>query len=205
MIGTMLILYYCFNDGNGPIRRGFSGHRSTSPENSSSMDIRLLVAIDIPVLAPAIAALLRELALEFIVHESTPEGAATFLAENDQLGVRKFMALGHVYHVALERGQLAGFIAIRDNKHLFHLFVGTSWQGRGLARKLWNVARAAAIARGGDGNFTVNSSNHGVPTYAAFGFVRVGPMQCAKGVYFNLMRLAWADEVHCAIPGPEQL
>ena len=66
-----------------------------------------------------------------------------------------------------------------------------------MARRLWNVARAAAIARGGDGSFTVNSSNHGVTAYEAFGFVRVGPMQCAKGLYFNPMRLAWADEVHC--------
>ena len=161
------------------------------------MDIRPLVDTDIPVLAPAIAALLRELALEFIVHESTAEGAATFLAENDQMGVRKFLQLGHVYHVALDEGRLAGFIAIRDNSQLFHLFVGKRWQGRGLARRLWNVARAAAIARGGDGNFTVNSSNHGVTAYEAFGFVRVGPMQCAKGLYFNPMRLAWADEVHC--------
>ena len=160
-----------------------------------AMDIRLLRDTDIPTLAPAIAALLRALALEFIVHESTREGAATFLAENDQLGVRKFFALGHVYHVALDEGELAGFIAIRDNSHLFHLFVGKRWQGRGLARKLWNVARAAAIARGGDGNFTVNSSNHAVRAYEAFGFTRVGPTQCVKGVYFNPMRLAWADEV----------
>ena len=76
------------------------------------MDIRPLVDTDIPLLVPAIAAQLRELALEFIVHESTREGAATFLAENDQMGVRKFLALGHVYHVALDDGQLAGFIAI---------------------------------------------------------------------------------------------
>jgi len=161
------------------------------------MDILPLADHDIPALAPAIAALLRELALEFIVHEASREGASTFLAENDQSGVRKFLALGYVYHVALEDGQLAGFIAIRDNSHLFHLFVGKRWQGQGLARRLWNVARAAAVARGGDGDFTVNSSNHGVPTYEAFGFVRVGPMQCAKGLYFNPMRLAWADDVHC--------
>jgi len=160
------------------------------------MDIRPLVDTDIPLLVPAIAAQLRELALEFIVHESTREGAATFLAENDQIGVRKYLALGHVYHVALDEGQLAGFIAIRDNSHLFHLFVGKRWQGRGLARRLWNVARAAAIARGGDGNFTVNASNHAVPAYEAFGFVRVAPTQCVKGLCFNPMRLGWADDVH---------
>jgi len=158
------------------------------------MDIRPLVNTDIPALVPVIAALLRELALEFIVHESSPEGAATFLAENDQMGVRGFLALGHVYHVALDGDQLAGFIAIRDNSHLFHLFVSKRWQRQGLARTLWNVARAAAIARGGDGNFTVNSSNHAVAAYESFGFVRVGPTQCVKGLYFNPMRLSWAHD-----------
>lgn len=159
------------------------------------MEIRPLVNTDIPSLVPAIAAMLRALAQEFIVHESSPEGAATFLAENDQMGVRGFLALGHVYHVALDGGELAGFIAIRDNSHLFHLFVGKRWQRQGLARKLWNVARAAAIARGGDGNFTVNSSNHAVPAYEAFGFVRVAPTQCVKGLHFNPMRLTWADDL----------
>jgi len=156
------------------------------------MEIRPLVDADIPVLVPAIAGLLRALALEFIVHESSPEGAATFLAENDAMGVRGFLALGHVYHVALDGDAVAGFVAVRDNSHLFHLFVGRQWQRRGLARRLWNVARAAAVARGGDGNFTVNASNHAVAAYESFGFVRTGPTQCLRGLYFNPMRLTWA-------------
>lgn len=154
------------------------------------MEIRPLEAGDIP----AVAALLRELAREYIVHESSPEGAATFLAENNEMGVRGFLARGHVYHVALVEGALAGFVAVRDNSHLFHLFVGKRWHRRGIARRLWEVARAAALARGGDGSFTVNSSNYAVPVYEAFGFVRVGPTQCAKGLFYNPMRLAASDE-----------
>lgn len=149
------------------------------------MQIRPLANTDIA----AVAALLRTLALEYIVHESPREGASTFLAENDEIGVRGFVARGHVYHVAVDGDELAGFIALRDNSHLFHLFVGKRWHGQGLARRLWEVARDAAIARGGDGVFTVNSSNHAVPVYEAFGFVRVGPTQCAKGLYYNPMRL----------------
>lgn len=156
------------------------------------MDIRPLDAADVPVLAPAMAALLRSLALEFIVHESTPVGAATFLAENDERGIRSYLARGHVFHVALDGDRLAGFIAIRDNSHLFHLFVGTPWQRQGLARRLWHVARAAAIARGGDGNFTVNASNYAVAAYERLGFVRVAPTQCLRGLLFNPMQLAWA-------------
>ena len=149
------------------------------------MLIRPLVPADFP----AVAGLLRELACEYIVHESPPEGAATFLAENDEMGVRGFLARGHVYHVALVEGALAGFVAVRDHSHLFHLFVGKRWHRRGLARALWETAREAAVGAGGDGVFTVNSSNFAVPVYEAFGFVRVGPTQCVKGLYFNPMRL----------------
>ena len=153
------------------------------------MLIRPLVATDIP----AVAALLRELAREYIVHESPPEGASTFLAENNEMGVRGFLARGHVYHVAIIDGKLAGFVAVRDRCHLFHLFVGKCWHRRGVARALWEAAREAALAAGGDGVFTVNSSNFAVPVYEAFGFERVGPTQCAKGLYFNPMRLGGQD------------
>ena len=149
------------------------------------MLIRPLEAADIP----AVAGLLRELAREYIVHESPPEGASTFLAENDEMGVRGFLARGHVYHVAVVDGELAGFVAIRDNSHLFHLFVGKRWHRRGIARVLGDSGRKAACPAGSDGVFTVNSSNFAVPVYEAFGFTRVGPTQCAKGLYFNPMRL----------------
>jgi len=152
------------------------------------MEVRPLDSADVPVLVPAMAALLRSLALQFVVHESTPLGAAAFLAENDEHGIRGYLARGHACHVALDGDQLAGFIAIRDNSHLFHLFVGTAWQRQGLARRLWHMAR------GGDGNFTVNASNYAVPAYERLGFVRVAPTQCVKGLSFNLMLLAWAGD-----------
>jgi ribosomal protein S18 acetylase RimI-like enzyme len=158
------------------------------------MVIRPLDSADVPVLVPAMAALLRSLALEFVVHESTPPGAAAFLAENDEHGIRGYLARGHACHVALDDERLAGFIAIRDNSHVFHLFVGTDWQRQGLARRLWQAARAAAIARGGDGNFTVNASNYAVPAYERLGFVRVAPTQCVKGLSFNPMHLAWEGD-----------
>ena len=138
----------------------------------------------------ACARLLRASATEFIVHESTPEGAATFLRENDEEGIRNYVAAGHVYHVAVEGGEVAGFIAIRDNSHVFHLFIDKRWHRQGLARRLWEVARAASLARGGSGSFTVNASNYAVPVYASFGFERTAPTQCVKGLYFNPMRLA---------------
>lgn len=137
-----------------------------------------------------VARLLRELSIEFIVHESTPEGAATFLRENDEAAIRRYTEIGHVYHVAEADGKIAGFIGVRDCSHLFHMFVGVKWQGKGVARKLWEVARAKAIESGGSGAFTVNSSNFALPVYEAMGFVRTAPMQCVKGLYFTPMQIA---------------
>jgi ribosomal protein S18 acetylase RimI-like enzyme len=149
-----------------------------------AMLIRPLDASDLP----ACAHLLQASASEFIVHESSPEGACTFLRENDEDGMRGYVAAGHVYHVAIEAGEIAGFIGIRDNSHVFHLFIDKRWQRQGLARRLWQVARAASVERGGDGSFTVNASNYAVPVYEAFGFARTAPTQCVKGLYFNPMR-----------------
>lgn len=137
----------------------------------------------------AVARLLNVLSRQFIVHESTPEGASTFLRENDEEGIRRYIGIGHVYHVAEVDGEIAGFIAIRERKHLFHMFVGTRWQRQGVGKKLWEVARQAAIEAGGSGNFTVNASNFAVPVYEAMGFVRTAPTQCLKGLYFNPMEL----------------
>jgi GNAT superfamily N-acetyltransferase len=143
---------------------------------------------------PAIARLFRELALEFIVHESPPEGAATFLRENDEEGLRGHLARGHVYHVAEVDREVAGFIAVRERSHLFHMFVGKRWQRRGIARQLWEVARREAIAGGNPGFFTVNSSNYALPVYESWGFVRTAPMQFTKGLYYNPMRLDLAGQ-----------
>lgn len=136
---------------------------------------------------PAVACLFKVLAREFIVHESTPEGAATFMRENDEEAIRRYIEAGHVYHVADSDGEIAGFIAVRDRSHLFHMFVGVKWQRQGVAKRLWTVARQAAIDSGGSGSFTVNASNFAIPVYEAMGFVRTAPMQCLKGLYFNPM------------------
>jgi GNAT superfamily N-acetyltransferase len=139
---------------------------------------------------PAVARLLRVLAQEFIVHESSPEGAATFLRENDVEAIRANVARGMVYHVAHAGDELAGFIAMRERSHLYHMFVDRRWHRQGLAHRLWEVAQAAALEGGPLAAFTVNSSNFAVPVYEAFGFVRTAPMQCMKGLYFNPMALA---------------
>ena len=135
------------------------------------------------------AGLLRTLMLEFVLHDSTPEGGATVLRENNEEGIRGYIDSGFVYHVAVGGDTIVGFAGVRDRSHLFHMFVDRRWHRQGVARRLWEVARAAAIEAGGSGNFTVNASNYAVPVYEAMGFVRTGPTQEAKGMVFNPMAL----------------
>jgi ribosomal protein S18 acetylase RimI-like enzyme len=149
------------------------------------MHIRSLFPDDIP----ACAALLRRAAEEFILHESTPADGAVFLAEQGEDGMRGFLAKGFVYHVAEVDGELAGFIAIRERSHVYSLYVDKRFHRRGIARSLWDTARAAAIGPGHPGFFTVNASNHALPFYASLGFVPTAPTQ-AGIVRYNPMRLA---------------
>ncbi len=94
-----------------------------------------------------------------------------------------------ISRVAEMDGVVVGFIAMRDKRHLFHLFVDKPWHRRGVARRLWEVARQAALDGGNDGVFTVNSSNYAMPVYERFGFVRTAPTQESKGLRYNPMQL----------------
>jgi GNAT superfamily N-acetyltransferase len=90
----------------------------------------------------------------------------------------------YFFIVAEDGGALAGFIAIRDNSHLFHLFVARMFHRNGLARRLRHEAREEAVRRGNPGDFTVNSSLNAVAVYSAFGFVPSGCVTRVHGISF---------------------
>jgi len=151
------------------------------------MLIRPLTTADIP----ACAALLRRAAQDFILHESTPGDAAAFLAGQGEEAMRGFFGNGFVYHGADVDGVLAGFIAVRERSHVYSLYVDSRFHRRGIARRLWETARAAALDAAHPGVFTVNASNHALPFYAALGFVPTAPTQ--EGIVpYNPMRLGLA-------------
>lgn len=149
------------------------------------MYIRPLVHTDIA----AVARLLATLTDEFIAHESAPDCAAAFKRQHNEDAIRSFVATGMVYYVAELGGSVAGFIALRDNQHVFHLFVDQAHHRKGIARALWQVAREAAVKAGNAGVFTVNSSNYALPAYQSMGFERTDVMQFKDGIYYNPMQL----------------
>ncbi|MEN9580079.1 MAG: hypothetical protein RJA70_3088 [Pseudomonadota bacterium] len=135
----------------------------------------------------SVASLLEALAREYIICEFAADAQQLFLSKNNAESIREFVKRGFRYHVAELDGRIVGFVGVRDNTHLYHLFVAKEIHHQGLARKLWHVARAECIVAGNPGAFTVNSSNNAVEVYERLGFVRTAPVQNADGVLFNPM------------------
>ena len=102
---------------------------------------------------------------------------------------RNLQAANYHYQLAFDGEALAGVVAVRDNTHLFSLYVGSPWHGRGLGKRLWELARDAALARGNPGSFTVNSSAFAQAMYRHLGFVATGPVAEMHGIRFIPMRL----------------
>ena len=116
-------------------------------------------------------------------------GAEQYLASVSVQAEREYLASERYrYLLAYSDSQLAGFIAIRDGSHLFHLFVDRAHQRQGIARLLWERAVRKLCAPGSEGGFTVNSSLSAAPVYQAFGFVPAGALQSMHGISFLPMR-----------------
>jgi len=97
------------------------------------------------------------------------------------------------YLVAEVDSDLVGVLAIRDNSCLFHLFVATPFQRPGIARTLWNRAKAESLSAGNTDEFTVRSSVYAIPVYEHFGFEVTGPRVEGDGVTYVPMRLVLSN------------
>jgi ribosomal protein S18 acetylase RimI-like enzyme len=144
--------------------------------------------------ADAICALIQCFTHEFL---ATPDGQGAELffesvsvaAESEYIANPRYQ-----YRLAFEDDVLAGFIAVRDRSHVFHLFVAQEFQRRGLATQLWQTAKTATAALGTIDAFTVNSSPFAQPVYERFGFVKTGPQVEMHGICFVPMRLSLVPE-----------
>ena len=140
--------------------------------------------------APRISALIRELSQPFLVSPSG-EGAEPFFAAIGESAIQGYVSASNFeYFVAEAQEQLAGVVALRDNSHLFHLFVAEPFQGQGLGSKLWLMVKTRAIQSGNPGKFTVNSSLNALTVYEKFGFVASGSVVQTHGVAFQPMQLS---------------
>jgi GNAT superfamily N-acetyltransferase len=129
--------------------------------------------------------------LDELTVEPRGTGAERFLAAVSAEAEESYILSEHYdYLVADIEGAVAGFIAMQDKTHVFHLFVSRQYQRQGLARALWQRARDAAGPHSVAREFTVNSSLLAVPVYERFGFERVSAPEHKNGISFVRMRYA---------------
>ena len=148
------------------------------------MDIRTGSPSDAEAVAGLIACFQSEL-----TDDPSGTGAEHFLASVSVQAEREYLASARYrYLLAFSGSEFAGFIAIRDGSHLFHLFVGRAHQRQGLGRRLWQQALRELCTANSEGVFTVNSSLSAVPVYRSFGFAPAGSTQSADGISFLPMR-----------------
>ena len=133
--------------------------------------------------AAAISALIFGLA-DFVVDTSQKEKAAVFFntltidATRSRLESSQFQ-----YFVCVSNDKILGVIALKDEAHVYHLFVDHELHGQGVARLLWDYVRAKTHV----GVITVNSSPFAVSVYEKFGFVQTDEMQYQDGIEFMPM------------------
>ena len=139
--------------------------------------------------ADSISALILNVKHFFTVNKNG-EGAEEFLKSITPASVAAFIVADNFnYFVATIDDELAGVVAIRDNKHLFHLFVAPKFQRRKIAEQLWHFAKNNAVELGNKNEFTVNSTLYAVPVYERFGFKIDGPRVEMHGIAFVPMKL----------------
>ena len=144
--------------------------------------------------AAEISALIRPLAEKYITCKFSPVGTQCLLTSMEPVAIERYFKFGFKYHVAVEDDVLAGVVGVRENKHVYHLFVADEFRGRGLARELWHIARDTCRKAGNTGEFTVNSSTFAVEMYRKFGFAKSGPPETKTGVTSVPMRITATKE-----------
>jgi GNAT superfamily N-acetyltransferase len=138
--------------------------------------------------AEAISALINSL-LHYRAPVTVDPPPESFVAQFAPQAIRSCITDGnHNYLVALLQDQLVGVLGVRDNRHLLHLFVAEPYQLRGVARMLWNHAKADALKTEDEIDIFVRSSVYAVPVYQRFGFTACGPRVDEPGVSYVPMR-----------------
>lgn len=139
--------------------------------------------------AQSVAELVQSVGHYFLADPSGA-GAEGFLSSISAAAISGYISNPAFNYLVAFMGQdLAGVAAIKENKHIYHLFVRPDCHRQGVAHLLWQHLKDHAIAAGNPGMFTVNSSLYAVPVYARFGFVPTSEPQTKNGIQFQPMHL----------------
>ncbi len=82
-----------------------------------------------------------------------------------------------------KNNEITGYISLKNESHIFHLFVTEAFQKQGIARNLWEHAKFLTTKE----KYTVRSSEFAIPVYQHFGFKEVGIRTVKDGLTFQVM------------------
>lgn len=121
---------------------------------------------------------------EFIAPDYEAEGVEEFKKHIvPEVILRRHMRGDSLVLVAEEAGEFAGVVDVRDGNHIRLFFVRKDRQGRGIGRKLLELAVERCLLQNPElDSISVNSSPHAVPIYESLGFVVTLPEQVKNGI-----------------------
>ena len=132
--------------------------------------IRLATEAD----ARAIGVLVRRVTRQDVLPDQSAAAGRHLMAMMTARAERERIREGKRYHVAELGGRLAGVVAVRDDRHVFRLFVGRRFRNLGIGRARLRKALADARRRARTRKFTLYASAHALPAYLRMGFVKAG-------------------------------
>jgi len=134
-------------------------------------DARAISELIVPLTKRYICPTCEASAYELLLGSMSEEKIATYLVSNFD------------YLVAETKNkEVIGVGGMRDNSHLYHLFVSDQYQGQGLSRQLWDCLKEQAMIKGNRGAFSVNSAVNAEAVYSSFGFKRKAGIRNQHGV-----------------------
>lgn len=137
-----------------------------------------------------ISRLIQTVAKRYVTDDFLTEvGKVKFFNSTSQISISECLQGPCLYWVAEYENKLIGLIAIKENKHIYHLFVDAAYQGQGIATLLWQKAYEHATQAGNPGNFTVYSSSYAHDIYKKWGFQETKPFVIKNGMRSIPMKL----------------
>ena len=146
-----------------------------------------------PADAEPISALLKELSAFFLSSPDDAHAVAYFAHTSPQRVRENIAARDRASLVAEVDGEFAGFISLKDWRHVVQFFVVPRFQKLGVGGALWSRALAEIRRQGPPQDITVRASVFAVPIYGRFGFEITGERTTQKGLTFVPMVLRAAD------------
>ncbi|PMO04096.1 GNAT family N-acetyltransferase [Vibrio splendidus] len=131
----------------------------------------------------AISELILPLAKKYVCPTCDASAHDILLNSMSEENVGKYLSTNYNYVIAVTANdEVVGVAGVRDNSHLYHLFVDDNFQGNGLSRKLWEAVKEESIKNGNSGIFTVNSAVNAESVYSRFGFKRTEGIRNRQGM-----------------------